>query len=65
LKVEECEEIGEDAIQIKKECNFNLNIAIDYTITNNKKFDSAESLHTSNFEKNQYIDAIKKIGKIY
>ena len=50
--------------------NINLNIAIDFSLERNKKFNDPNiknSLHNQygkNYEGNEYIDAIQKIGSI-
>ena len=46
-------------------CEINLNIAIDFTLSNGDPFDpNVDSLHNSDPEKNEYIKAIRTCGEI-
>lgn len=46
-------------------CEINLNIAIDFTLSNGDPLDpKVESLHNSDPEKNEYIKAIRTCGEI-
>lgn len=46
-------------------CEINLNIAIDFTLSNGDPMDpNIESLHNNDPEKNEYIKAIRTCGEI-
>ena len=45
-------------------CEINLNIAIDFTLSNGDPRQNAESLHSNDPRRNEYLKAIKAVGEV-
>jgi hypothetical protein len=45
-------------------CEINLNIAIDFTLSNGDPRQTADSLHSNDPRRNEYLKAIKAVGEI-
>lgn len=45
-------------------CEINLNIAIDFTLSNGDPRQTADSLHSSDPRRNEYLKAVKAVGEI-
>jgi hypothetical protein len=45
-------------------CEINLNIAIDFTLSNGDPKQTRDSLHSSDMSRNEYLKAIRSVGDI-